>query len=127
MTDYLIRMGVPEMEAFWNELKDKVDSGKGTSDDVKLYKKLGKAFYLLSNNPRHPGLNTHEISQLSNRYGERVWQSYLENNTPAAGRIYWVYGPDRLDITIIGLEPHPNDKKNAYDKITLSSLGEEAD
>ena len=127
MTEYLIRMGVPEMESFWNDLKGKIDSKKCTSDDVKLYKKLGKAFYLLSKNPRHPGLNTHEITQLSNRYGERVWQSYLENNTPGAGRIYWVYGPDRLDITIIGLEPHPNDKKNAYDKIALSSLGEEMD
>ena len=52
----------------------------------------------------------------------KVWQSYLENNTPAAGRIFWVYGPDRGDITVIGLEPHPNDKSNAYEKITLSSM-----
>ena len=28
------------------------------------------------------------------------------------------------DITIIGLEPHPNDKKDAYQKITLSAKGE---
>ena len=27
-------------------------------------------------------------------------------------RMYWVYGPDQKDITIIGLEPHPEDKKN---------------
>ena len=52
----------------------------------------------------------------------KVWQSYLENNTPKAGRIYWVYGPDKGDITIIGLEPHPEDKSNAYQKITLSSM-----
>ncbi len=37
-------------------------------------------------------------------------------------RIFWVYGPNQQDITIIGLEPHPNDKKDAYDKITLSSM-----
>ena len=34
-----------------------------------------------------------------------------------------VYGPDRQDITIIGLEPHPEDKKNgAYDKVSLSDM-----
>lgn len=32
-------------------------------------------------------------------------------------------GPEQKDITIIGLEPHPEDKKNgAYDKVTLSKL-----
>ena len=125
MNDFLIRMGVPEMELFWNTLKDKVANNQATTDEIKLYKKFGKALYLISKNPKHPGLNTHEITQLSYRYGDRVWQSYLENNTPAAGRIYWVYGPDRMDITIIGLEPHPNDTKNAYDKITLSAKGKE--
>ena len=38
-------------------------------------------------------------------------------------RMYWVYGPNRQDITIIGLEPHPEDKKNgAYDKVSLSDM-----
>lgn len=40
----------------------------------------------------------------------KVWQSYLENNTPSAGRVYWVYYP-KGSITIIGIEPHPNDNK----------------
>jgi len=68
---------------------------------------------LLSNNPRHPGLQSHEIEPLSRRYGLKVWQSYLENNTPGAARMYWVYGPNPQAITIIGLEPHPEDKKKA--------------
>ena len=39
------------------------------------------------------------------------------------GRMYWVYGPDQKDITIIGLEPYPEDKKNGtYDRISLSDL-----
>lgn len=121
---YTIHMGVPEMEQFWNELSSKVKSGAANKEEIKLYKKLGKAMKLISQNPRHPGLETHEISSLSKRYGEKVWQSYLENKTPAAGRLFWSYGPERGDITIIGLEPHPNDKSNAYDKITLSTMGE---
>ncbi len=78
---------------------------------------------LLSQDPSCPGLHTHEIEPLTKRYGVRVWQSYLENNTSRAMRMYWVYGPDRQDITIIGLEPHPEDKKNgAFDKVSLSDM-----
>lgn len=25
--------------------------------------------------------------------------------------MYWVYGPDQKEITVIGLEPHPEDAK----------------
>lgn len=120
-----IHMGIPEMQALWETLTDKVKSGRANKDEEKLYRKLGKALKHISANPQHPGLETHEITALTTRYGTKVWQSYLENHTPAAGRIFWVYGPGRGQITIIGLEPHPNDKSNAYKKITLSQMGEE--
>jgi len=78
---------------------------------------------LLSENPFYPSLNTHEISDLTQRYGMKVWRSYLENKTSRAMRMYWVYGPDQKAITIIGLEPHPEDKKNgAYAKVSLSDI-----
>ncbi len=120
---YSIHMGVPEMEALWNDLRNKVKQGVAKRKEARLYKQLGKSMTLLSDNPRHPGLQSHEINALTARYGMKVWESYLENNTPAAGRIFWVYGPNQGDITIIGLEPHPDDKSNAYRKITLSSMG----
>ena len=123
---YEIHMGVPEMEAFWHKIQDRVRSGEAGKTEEKLYRQIGKAMYLLSQNPRHPGLQSHEIPSLTARYETKVWESYLENNTPAAGRIFWVYGPDQGDITIVGLEPHPNDGKgNAYRKITLSQMGKE--
>jgi len=122
-----IRLGIPEMKEYWDGLYKKVQSDNASNDEKKMYKKVGKAMYMLSINPRHPGLKTHEISSLTKRYGMKVWESYLENNTPAAGRIFWVYGPDRGEITIIGLEPHPNDNSKAYDKITLSSTGSTID
>ena len=121
---YNIRLGIPEMEQFWKDLRKKVKTGNANKNDKTLHKKLGKTMKMLSQNPRHPGLESHEISSLSKRYGMKVWESYLENNTPSAGRVFWVYGPDRRDITIIGLEPHPNDKVKSYDKVTLSAVGE---
>ena len=119
---YAIHLGIPEMQAFWDELKQKVKTGSANRSDEKLYRLLGKAMVWLSSDPRHPGLQSHEIAALTRRYGMKVWQSYLENNTPKAGRLYWVYGPEKGDITIIGLEPHPEDKSSGYRKITLSSM-----
>lgn len=125
---YRIRLGVPEMAALWNGLKSGNDSGTASRDEQTMYRKLGKAMKLLSENPRHPGLKSHEIRALTRRYGGvKVWESYLENHTPGAGRIFWVYGPEKNDITVIGVEPYPNDKGNAYRKITLSDMGTDSD
>lgn len=121
---FKIRMGIPEMDAFWSELETKVETDTASRDEVKLHKKIGKTLVLLATDPRYPGLHSHEISSLTIRYGQKVWESYLENKTPAAGRIFWTYGPEQGDITIIAIEPHPDDKSNAYRKITLSSMGE---
>lgn len=119
--NYKIRMGVPEMENFWKNLVDKKHNDKLNKNEEKLFRKLVKTLKFLSTNPKHPGLISHEIEPLSNRYGIKVWQSYLENKKPSAGRIFWVYGPNKLDITIIGIEPHPEDKKNGgYKKVKLS-------
>ncbi|MBR0383123.1 MAG: hypothetical protein IJH61_00335 [Eubacteriaceae bacterium] len=116
-------MGIPEMEAFWYDLTDNVRSGKASKTEIKQYHQIGKALVLLADNPRHPGLNSHEIDALTARYGKKVWCFYLQNNTPAAGRLFWSYGPDKGDITILAIEPHPNDsKRNAYQKITLSRM-----
>ena len=118
-----IRMGIPEMEALWNKLQTGHRNGKNSKKDEELYMKWGSALKKLSVDPMYPSLHTHEIETLSRRYGMKVWQSYLENKTSKARRMYWVYGPDQKDITIIGLEPHPEDAKNgAYDRINLSEL-----
>ena len=121
--DFSIHMGIPETLELWMRLHQKSKDGSILKADATLYKKWGKVLKLLSIDPFYPSLHTHEIPNLSRRYGRKVWQSYLENRTSRAMRMYWVYGPDQKDITIIGLEPHPEDKKNgAYDKITLSKL-----
>jgi hypothetical protein len=37
--------------------------------------------------------------------------------------MYWVYGPETGQITVIGLESHPEDKKRGgYDRVRLSDL-----
>ena len=120
---YIVRKGVPEMLALWKRLLKQHKQGTLAGEDRDLFKRWAKAVALLRENPRHPGLRTHEIDPLTRRYGRKVFQSYLENNTPAAGRMFWVYGPDDGQITVIGLEPHPEDRKSrGYDRVLLSQL-----
>ena len=120
---FRIKLGKPEVQDFWDQLIGRIDQKKATKDDKRMAKRLVKAFNLLSGDPRHPGLNSHDIDDLTARYGRKVWESYLENDTPASGRIFWSYGPERNEITIIAIEPHPNSSKsNAYDRITLSAM-----
>lgn len=120
---FTIRMGLPEMLALWNELQTQHRAGTIKKKEEELYKKWGNALKKLAADPFYPGLQTHEIPPLSKRYGTKVWQSYLENKKSGARRMYWVYGPNQQEITIIGLEPHPEDAKNgAYDRVTLSDL-----
>jgi hypothetical protein len=120
---YVLRMGIPEMLELWNRLAQGRHAGTLSSEEDELAERLGKALSNLRDDPRYPGLQSHEIGALSRRYGQKVFQSYLENNTPAAGRLFWVYGPGKGEITVIGLEPHPeDDKRGGYDRVRLSKL-----
>lgn len=120
---FRIRMGVPEMEAYWHDISTRKLAGKLDRDEKKFFKKLAKTLGFLSQNPRHPGLESHEIDDLTRKYGIKIFQSYLENNVPAAGRLFWTYGPEKGDITILAIEPHPEDqKRGVYQRIKLSDL-----
>ena len=118
-----IRMGLPEMEALWNKLSTRKRQGQLNTDEEKFFKKLVKALGHLQANPRHNSLASHEIDDLTRKYGLKIFQSYLENNTPAAGRLFWAYGPDSGDITVLAVEPHPEDRKHgAYQRLKFSKF-----
>ena len=76
------------------------------TDPVKL-KKVTKTLGLLQANPKHPSLQTHEYRSLSGPQGEKVYEAYVENRTPAAFRIFWYYGPGKGAITIVAVTSHP--------------------
>jgi hypothetical protein len=74
---------------------------------AKRLKAVRKALGLLQHNPRHPSLNTHAYAQLSGPNGEKVYEAYAKNRTPAAFRIFWCYGPGNAEITIVAITAHP--------------------
>lgn len=71
------------------------------------YKAIGKAIALMQTDLRHPSLNTHEYSKLSRDKGYKIFESYAQNKTPCAYRIFWRYGPAKDEIEIIAITPHP--------------------
>lgn len=81
---------------------------KGTRQEG-LFKQVVKCLSLLASNPRHPGLQTHEFASIENPFnkGEKVWEAYVQHKTPGAYRLFWCYGPERGQITIIAITPHP--------------------
>ena len=96
-----------EAGEFLDALARKVREGDANADERKLYKKLKKTLGLLAENPRHPGLASHKVQGLSARYRCDIWESYVENRTPGAMRVFWRYGPGANVITLLQLERHP--------------------
>jgi hypothetical protein len=70
-------------------------------------KAVVKTLKLMNNNLRHPSLNTHKYDELEGPNGEDVFESYAQNKTPGAYRIFWHYGPGKNKITILEICPHP--------------------
>lgn len=71
------------------------------------YKAVGKALAYMKINLRHPSLNTHKFDAMESPFGGDVFESYAQNNTPGAYRIFWCYGPEKGEITILAITPHP--------------------
>ncbi len=78
------------------------DTGKKS-----VRKAVLKTLKLMSSNLKHPSLNTHKYDDMEGPKKEEVFESYAQNNTPGAYRIFWFYGPERKVITILAITPHP--------------------
>jgi len=73
----------------------------------KILKAVQKTLGLLETNLRHPSLQTHEFTSLKGPSGEKVFEAYVQQKTPGAYRVFWYYGPERNQITIVSITPHP--------------------
>ena len=93
--------------AFTEPAKEAIRVLKHSPHLEKRYKAVQKALRFLSQNPKHPSLQTHKFFSLQGPRGEEVFEAYAEQNTPAAYRIFFFYGPSPKEITIIAVTPHP--------------------
>jgi hypothetical protein len=79
-----------------------------------VLRQVRKTLGLLETDPRHPSLQTHKYRSLKGPNGEEIFEAYVQQHTPAAFRIFFFYGPDRLAgrrripvLTIVAITPHP--------------------
>jgi hypothetical protein len=78
-------------------------------------KQVRKTLGYLETKIRSKSLQTHEFESLTRRYGKKIFEAYVQQNTPSAYRIFWHYEPDEIDnkgiriaiITILAIIPHP--------------------
>jgi hypothetical protein len=91
-------------------LRKLAEGGQGTA--VKL-KKVRKALARLEADPGYPGLHSHVYRHFPGVEKGKVWDSYVENHTPGAWRVYWMYGPNEVRdgteiavITVLEIGPH---------------------
>ena len=88
---------------------EKTPAKAGTLEQVR------KTLALLETNLRHRSLNTHRFESLSGpEGGEDVFEGYAQNDTPGAYRVFFFYGPDRVEkkkriavLTIVAITSHP--------------------
>jgi hypothetical protein len=108
---------LPTSQEVYEALRNKADKSlraraaggrKKSTKDEGLFKQVHKTIELLASNPRHPSLHTHEFTSLPHPYedGEKVFEEYAQNQTPGAYRVFWCYGPEKGQITILAITPH---------------------
>lgn len=73
----------------------------------KVLQAVRKTLGFMETNLRHPSLNTHEYTSLKGPNGEKLFEAYVQQKTPSAYRVFWYYGPDRGQLTIVAITPHP--------------------
>lgn len=71
------------------------------------HKAVLKCLGYMETNLRHNSLQTHEFTSLKGPKGEKVFESYAQHKTPGAYRIFWYYGPNQQELTIVAIIPHP--------------------
>ncbi len=86
----------------------KVQFGAIMNDPSKsgLQKQIKKALGYLSQNPKHPSLNSHPLAGSEESTGLKIWTSYAQNRAPAAHRILWTYSKTKKEIIILQIIPH---------------------
>ena len=86
------------------------ETGKAKSSRQEgVFRQVRKTLRLLSENPRHPGLQTHPYHSLQNPFDAeaKVFEAYAQQHTPGAYRVFWCYGPGKGEITVLAITRHP--------------------
>lgn len=95
-------------ELEWTDkAKETFELLKANPSDKTRYNAVKKTLLYMAQNPRHNSLQTHLFLSLKGPHGEKVFEAYAQQKTPAAYRVFWYYGSTRGTIVILAITPHP--------------------
>ena len=92
---------------FTEHADEQMDELETEKDKKTVLKAVNKILGFMETNLRHPSLHTHKYDELEGPNGEEVFESYAQNRTPGAYRVFWHYGPGKGKITILEICAHP--------------------
>ncbi|WP_326960520.1 hypothetical protein [Amycolatopsis sp. NBC_01286] len=103
-------MSAPPFRLLYSdETKAVLEDLRAKAQHARKLRKVKKALaFMEQQGPSYPGLRTHPMESIPGPNGKTLYQSYVENNTPGAWRIWWVYGPEADQISIVSVGPHPD-------------------
>ncbi len=75
---------------------------------AKRFRAVRKALRLPEPKPSSSSLQTHLWHSEKCPHGDKLWEAYAENNTPAAHRIFFCYPTaEQGMIYVVAITPHP--------------------
>ena len=86
---------------------DQMDILEEDKSKKRILKQVNKVLGYMETNHKHPSLNTHKFDAMESPFGGDVFESYAQNNTPGAYRIFGAYGKNKGEITVLAITPHP--------------------
>ncbi len=92
---------------FTEKADSQLDALESSKNKKVVLKAVKKTLGLIETDLKHQSLQTHGYSDLEGANGEKVFESYAQNRTPGAYRIFWHYGPLKGQITVVAIVPHP--------------------
>jgi hypothetical protein len=92
---------------FTEHADQQMDELENAKDKKNILKAVNKVLGFMETNLRHHSLQTHKYDAIRGPNKEDVFESYAQNKTPGAYRIFWHYGPGKNKITILEISPHP--------------------
>ncbi len=99
---------MPTFELLWTDQAEEQFLELRRNGPKEKFAKVSKSLEILTERgPKYPSLHSHKYQSIKGPGGEDVWESYVENKTAGAWRIWWMYGPRPNVITLIMLGKHP--------------------
>lgn len=94
-------------ELHWTaEARENYNQLKNDASQKKRYNAVKKTLKFLATDPHHKSLQTHIFLSLNGPNGEKVFEAYAEQKTPAAYRVFWYYGASKGVITFLAITSH---------------------